>query len=199
MIQATHAITVPTSSSTRSPMTAPSALAVVVFRTTAQPLVGSLLLAVVWSCIVFDGAMHELGHVSQNAGHSTAKPWAHNPLSVMFPQLNVLLVSMVQFTCGPVVLIGFDTAAAVECLLYLYCIEVCVIGWRYLGLEILAQNKQVQLVPGCSILYPIVCSDTPPLVHLLCRIHPLVLGLHQCSYLSNITSLIQVHSYVGYL
>ncbi len=115
----------------------------------------------------------------------------------MFPQLSLLLVSMVQLTCGPVVLIGFDSAA-------MECVEVCFekltcLVLDYLHLEILTENKQVQLVPGCSILYPIACSDTPPLV-LLCQwIHPPVLGLHQCSYLSNITSLIQVHSYVGYL
>ncbi len=101
MVQATHTITVPTCS-TRSPMTAPSAL------------VG--MLAIV--SFVSEGAR-------QNAGHSTAKPWAHNPLSVMSPQLNVLLVSMVQFTCGPVVLIGFDTAAVNVRIIVLY-IEVCV-------------------------------------------------------------------------
>ncbi len=61
MVQATHTITVPTSSSTRSPMTAPSAL------------VGMLASV----SFVSEGAMHvvdELKHVSQNAGHSTAKP-----------------------------------------------------------------------------------------------------------------------------
>ncbi len=66
---------------------------------------------------------------------------------------------------------------------------------NYLGLEILAE---VKLVPGCSILYSIACSDTPPLVPLCQWIHPPVLGVHQCSYLSNITSLIQEYSYLYY-
>ncbi len=125
----------------------------------------------------------ELGHVSQNDGHSTAKPRAHNPLSVMFPQLNLLLVSMVQLTCGLVVLITFDTAAVKRILYVCKCLLDLIILGSYLGLEILAESKHVQLVLGCSTLYPIAGSDTPPLVLVLCWICPPVVRLHQCNQL----------------
>ena len=121
----------------------------------------------------------ELGHVSQNDGHSTAKPRAHNPLSVMFPQLNLLLVSMVQLTCGLVVLITFDTAAVKRIVYVCKCLLDLIILGSYLGLEILAESKHVQLVLGCSTLYPIAGSDTPPLVLVLWWIRPPVVRLHQ--------------------